>query len=334
MKTRCIAAIFLGLLTITSHADEANESKGADNQSVWITSIAPAGDGSFVAGVVTDLHMRPGAVSRFQPDSPGQLEELFQLPAAVWTVAVTRDGKTIAGGDYKGNLVVYDVASKKASTHENAFEGWCQKIILSPDDKTIIAGNESGKLFTWGIADAKVSKTVELCKASITSLAFSPNKSQLAATDGNGKVHLLKWPELESIGTISVSEETAWCVAYKDDSTLIIGSEDRNLYQAEAKPDAKPESIAKGSDWITRIAVSEDGQIAASEVSGKLHFASGGSITTIGAESGVWAVCFGGPGQLLVGTRKNGIVTAGQSWTWKPVVAKPSAKEESTEETE
>jgi WD40 repeat protein len=340
MKTRCLAAIFLGLVSILSHADEPGGTKEADSQSVWITAIEPVGDGSFVAGVVTDLHMRPGAVSRFQPGSPGELEELFQLPAAVWTVAVTGDGKTIAGGDYKGNLVVYDVASKKASTHENAFEGWCQKIIFSPDDQTAVAGNESGKLFVWDVADAKVSKTVELCEASITSLAFSPSKNQLAATDGNGKVHLLKWPELESIGTINVSEDIAWCVAYKDDSTLIIGSEDRNLYQSEAKADAKPESIAKGSDWITRIAVSKDGQIAASEVSGKIHFASGGSITTIGAESGVWAVCFGGTGQLLVGTRKNGIVTAGQSWTWKPVAAKTAdkgnqkQKEESAEETE
>ena len=285
MKTRCIAAIFLGLLTITLHADESGGSKVDPDQSVWITSIAPAGDGSFVAGVVTDLHTRPAAVSRFHQDSPNQLEEIFQMPAAVWTIAVSSDGKTIAGGDYKGNLVVYDVASENASSHENAFEGWCQKIVMSPDDGVIVAGNESGKLFTWNLDDAKVSKTVELCEASITSLAFSPGENQLAATDGDGKVHLLKWPELESIGTISVSDVTAWCVAYKDESTLVIGSEDRNLYHCQAKPDAKPDSIAKGGDWITRIAVSEDGQIAASEVSGKIHFAIGGIITNIGDES-------------------------------------------------
>lgn len=331
MKTRCLAAFFLGLVTISAPAAEPEGSKTVDSESLWITSISAAGDGSFLAGTATGLLLRPGSVSRFQADAPGDLEELYQHPAAVWTVAATSDGKTIASADYKGNLVLYDVASKTPTTHENAFERWCQKIVVSPDDGSIVAGNESGKLFAWSIADAKVSKSVELSKASITSLAFSPAKTQLAATDGDGKVHLLKWPELESVGVITISEETAWCTAYESDASLIVGSADRNLYRVEAKADAKPVSIAKGTDWITRIAVSDDGQIAASEVSGKIHFASGGSVSTIGAESGVWALCFHGSGQLLVGTRKNGIVLAGQSWTWKPIVAKAVTEEAATE---
>lgn len=336
MKTRCIAALFLGLTTVVfwsglSKADEQKSSDSIDTESLWITSIAPLGDDQFVTGTATGLLLRPGSVARFQADSPKQLEELYQHPAAVWSIATTDDGKTIASVDYKGNLVIYDVASAKPTTHEGAFERWCQKIVISPDNQSVVAGNESGKLFAWSIGDAKVSKSVELGKASITSLAFSPTKNQLAATDGDGKVHLLKWPELESTGTITVGEDTAWCTAYADDSTLIVGSADRNLYRVEAKADAKPESIAKGSDWITRIAVSNDGQIAASEVSGKIHFAAGGSISTIGAESGVWSLCFRGSGQVFVGTRKNGIVMAGQSWAWKPI-PEPAAEEAAAEE--
>ncbi|WP_182871066.1 WD40 repeat domain-containing protein [Stieleria mannarensis] len=328
MKLRLFAALLVGLVTISARADDSGGGKAVDAESQWITSIAAAGDGSFVAGTATGLLLRPGTVSRFQPDAPGDLEPLYEHPAAVWSVAATSDGKTIASADYKGNLVIYDVASKTPTTHEAVFERWCQKIVVSPDDQMIVAGNESGKLFAWSIADAKVSKSVELSPASITSLAFSPNKTQLAATDGDGKVHLLKWPELESVGSAAVGEETAWCVAYESDTSLIVGSADRNLYRVEAKPEAKPESIAKGTDWITRIAVSDAGQIAASEVSGKIHFASGGSVSTIGAESGVWALCFRGSGQLLVGTRKNGIVTAGQRWAWKPVAAKPAEAKE------
>ena len=331
MKTRCIAALFLGLFTLSALADESGGSGSVDSESLWITSIASLGNDSFVAGTATGLLLRPGSVSQFQADAPNELHELYQHPAAVWTVAATSDGKTIASADYKGNLIVYNVDSKTPTTHENAFERWCQKIVISPDNQSIVAGNESGKLFAWSLAEAKVSKSVELSKASITSLAFSPAQNQVAATDGEGKVHLLKWPELESIGAITIGEETAWCVAYESDSSLIVGSADRNLYRVEAKPDATPASIAKGGDWLTRIAVSADGQIAASEVSGKIHFASGGSFSTIGAESGVWAMCFRGSGQLFVGTRKNGIVTAGQSWDWKPIVAKPAATEEPAE---
>ena len=330
MKARCAAALLFGLSSLIASAADSDPAK---EKSTWVTAISPAGGGKFVAGTATGLLLRPGAVCEFAADNPAVLNPIYEHPAAVWTVASTSDGKQIVSADYKGNLGVYDVQGKQAKIHEGAFERWCQKIVVSPDNQSVVAGNESGKLFSWSLADSKVSKSVELSKDSITSLAFSPNQKQLAATDGAGKVHLLKFPELEVIGTITISEQTAWCVAYQNDASLVVGSEDRNLYQVEAKPDAKPKSIAKGSDWITRIAVSPDGQIAASEVSGKIHFASGGSITTIGAESGVWSLCFRGAGQLFVGTRKNGIVSAGQSWQWKPIEA-PKAKEEPKEKAE
>ncbi len=319
MNARLLILLLLGLTTVTSRAEDSETANSVDSESVWITSIAPLGDGSFVAGKATGLLYRPSEVVRLQADAPNNFETLYEHPAAVWTVDASSDSKSVASADYKGNLMIYDVASKKTVTHETAFERWCQMIKFSPDNQSIVAGNESGKLFVWDVAAAKVSNSKELGKASLNCLAFSPSGKQLAASDGEGKLHLLNWPSLEPAGTITVGEDSAWCIAYADDSTLIVGSADRQLYRVAAKADAKPEAIAKGSDWITRIAVSPGGQIAASEVSGKIHFASGGSLTTIGAESGVWALCFGGPGQILIGTRKDGIVTAAQSWTFKPL---------------
>jgi len=328
MNVRFLFLMLLGLTTAISQADDSESSDKVDSESVWITSITPLGDGTFVAGKATGLLYRPSEVVRLQADAPNEFESLYEHPAAVWTVDASSDGKTVASADYKGNLMVYDVTTKKAVTHEAAFERWCQMIAFAPDNKSILAGNESGKLFVWDVAGAKVSSSKEIGKASINCVAFGPGGGQVAASDGAGKVHLLSWPALEPQGTITVGEESAWCVAYDDDATLIVGSADRQLYRVAAKADAKPEAIAKGTDWITRIAVSPGGQIAAAEVSGKIHFASGGSLTTIGAESGVWALCFGGPGQLLIGTRKDGIVTAAQSWTFK---ALEIAKEESAE---
>ncbi|MEL6106820.1 MAG: hypothetical protein AAFU85_12305 [Planctomycetota bacterium] len=333
MKLRLLSALAAAvmLLPTNSRADHHEEKSNVDSESVWVTSIAPC-EGGFVVGTATGLLLRPGAVSRVVADKVNEFETLYEHPAAVWTVATTSDKKRIASSDYRGNLIVYDVASKEPKTHEAAFERWCQSLCVSPDDQFLVAGNESGKVFKWSLQEGKVAKTVELGGASVTCLAFSPDGTQVAASDGSGKVHLLKWPELESVGTISVGEETAWCVAYASDSKRVfVGSGDRKLYQADAKPDAKAESIATGTDWITRIAVSESGEIAASEIGGRIHFASGGNLTTIGAESGVWALCFSGPGKLLVGTRKNGILTAGQTWTLTQATSVETEQEDSDE---
>lgn len=356
----CIPAALLFALVAVPAIARDTDPESIDTESRWITSIAPLGDGNFVAGSATGLLLRPGTVSKFSGNDPSKLEPLYEHPAAVWSVATSSDAKLIASADYKGNLVIYEVGSGKANTFDQALERWCQKVVFSPDDQMVVAGNESGKLFAWSVADSKVSKSVELTKASITSLAFSPSGDKLAVTDGEGTVHVMTWPGMESKGVIPVGKETAWCVAFENDRSMIVGSGDRKLYRVdstvaappeeakaekakaeekpkdkkdEAKKEASPEEeekeaeakepsqagvemIAQGTDWITRIAVSPDGQIAVSEVSGKIHFASGGSVTTIGADSGVWAICFGSPGQLLVGTRKNGIVTAGQQWAW------------------
>ncbi|PNY37004.1 hypothetical protein C2E31_10365 [Rhodopirellula baltica] len=310
--------LLLAVSTLPAGA-EGNEESGAeiDTTSQWITSIDSLGDSGFVAGTATGLLLRPSTVVKFEGSDANHLQELYQHPAAVWTVATPADGKTIASADYQGNLIVYDVEAASPNQFDKAFERWCQKIAFAPDGKSIVAGNESGKLYVWDLAESKVSKSQELSKASITCLAISPSGEQLAASDGEGKVHLLSWPQLESVGVVSVGEDTAWSVAYENDTTLLVGSSDRNLYRVEAKPDATPSAIAKGSDWITRIAISPSGQIAAAEVSGKVHVMSEDSPTTLSADSGVWALEFGKQGCLMVGTRKNGVAVAKQSWTFE-----------------
>ncbi|MCH5376446.1 MAG: WD40 repeat domain-containing protein, partial [Planctomycetes bacterium] len=232
--------------------------------------------------------------------------------------------------DYRGNLIVFDVSSPEPKLYEKALERWCQAMIISPDDRSVIAGNEAGKVMVCDLSDGRVTNSVELDGHAVTGLAISPDGSQLAASDGGGHVHLLKWPELESQGKIDVSEESVWCVAYVDQgSHLLVGSSDRNLYRCEAKPDAKPEVVAKGTDWITQLAVSPSGQIAAAEVGGRLHFPSTGGTDSMYAKSGVWALCWNGEEQLFAGTRKDGIVIAGRSWKWaepKPAAEEPAAE--------
>lgn len=314
----CVILVFLTMIVPAVAEDIATES------SAWVTSIASAGSpGQFVAGTANSLLLREASVFSFSAKSPHQMAKLYSHPAAVWCVVATKNGKTIASVDYRGNLVTFDVASKKATIHEVAFERWCQSMVLSPDDRFVVAGNEEGKLMAWEIDSAKVTQSVELDGHAVTDLAFSPDGSRIAASDGDGHVHLLEWPSLETIGTIQVSDQPAWAVAFVEDGTaLLVGSGDRNLYRCAAKPDAKPNDIAKGKDWITEVAVSPSGEQAVSEVSGRVSFVSDGGVDSIDAESGVWALHWNGDGQLLVGTRKHGVVVAGRSWKW----AEPSAE--------
>ncbi|MFK8112613.1 MAG: WD40 repeat domain-containing protein [Rubripirellula sp.] len=328
----CLMCSFATLLSVPLAADDS-KSPATGAVTTWVTSIAPLGSSSqFVAATADGLLLREATVYSFDAADPSKMTALYSHPAAVWCVDTTDDGSKVASVDYRGNLVVFDTKANKAKTHEKAFERWCQAMTISPDGKSVVAGNEAGKVMIWDFETGKVSKSVELDGHAVTGLDISPDGSRVAASDGGGHVHLLKWPSLESEASIEVSKETAWCVAFVEDGKqLLVGSSDRNVYQCAAKADAKVKSVAKGSDWITQLAVSPSGQVAAGEVGGRLHFPSTGGTDSMDATSGVWALCWNGDGQLFAGTRKNGIVMAGRSWKWtqpKPPEPKKEPKQE------
>lgn len=339
-KWMIAALVVTGMLSIDLQNVALGEDAGEGSQDgsamqgdgVWITSMAKVSDDKFVAATASGLLLRTADVVSFDPSNPSELTTLYSHPAAVWRVAATQDGTTIASVDYRGNLMTYKTDGGKSETYEKALERWCQAFILTPDQSSIIAGNEAGKILVWNLEQAKVTKSIELDGHAVTGLVISTDGSTLAACDGGGHVHLLKMPELESTGKIAIGAEPAWCVAMIDEGKkLVVGSGDRNLYQCDAKADAKAEVIAEGSDWITQIAVSQGGQIAAAEVGGRLHFPAADSMD---APSGIWSLAWNGDGQLLVGTRKSGIVTAGRSWNWAkpnesvpPDAKQPEAKE-------
>ena len=327
MKVHGLFVVCFAALAIVSSSyvvAEDGKEPAVEDHSVWVTSISRLGQSDqFVAGTANGLLLRESTVHSFNQSDPTKLQPIYTHPAAVWCVASTKDGNTVASVDYRGNLVTYDVPSKKATTHEKAFERWCQSMLISPDDKHVVAGNEGGKLISWDLATGKAGKSVELDGHAVTGLAFSPDGKQLAASDGGGHIHLFQWPDLTEAGKIEVGDQTLWCVAFVEGGKILTGCADRHLYQCEAKGGAKAESVAKGTDWITQIAISGEGQVAAAEIGGRLHFPTTGRTDSMDAESGLWALCWNGDKQLFAGTRKNGIVVAGQSWKWAETKKEP-----------
>lgn len=370
------------LLTLAFVAMTPLAAAAETGSSTWVTSVARQGaSDTFIAATAGGLLLRPSGVFSFPASAPDSLTKLYEHSNAVWTVASSADGNLIASVDYRGNLITFDSASKKVTSHENAFGRWCQASLMSSDDAQLVVGSESGTVFGWSIADSKVQATEEVSDHAITDLTQSPDGKLIAASDGAGTVHLLKWPTLQSIGKITVQivppapspepvkpevtpanddakEESsgkdqpkekdakakkddagnaeakvdppkpqpAWCVKFTDNNTLLIGSGDRHLYRSAAADGAQVKVVANGSDWITSLAVSPDGQVAASEVSGKVHFLSDDGVTTMQGPSGVWSLCWNGEGELLVGTRKSGVLSVSRNWKWnerKAQVADP-----------
>ncbi len=342
ISIKIVTLLTLAIAASSALANEPTKTDAPAAPELWVTALASGNSGDkqvTYAGTATGLLLRPADVVRWEGDDFASRTTIMTHPAAVWCVQVCDDGKHVASTDYRGNLQVFDVASGQATMHEGTFERWTQAMQFAPGGDTIIAGNEAGKLFVW--EDGKVAKSVDVDKNAITDIAFNAAADRVAISDGGGTVHLYSWPALEPGGKIKISDSPAWSVRFNADSTaLLVGSGDRTLYRCEATDAAKPEPLFQGSDWITRLAISPSGSIAAGEVGGKIYVlandkpASGKVVAAGTAPSGIWAVHWASPTSLMIGTRKHGIQSLAQTWslaapaTTSPATTSPATSDE------
>ena len=243
--SRFVVGILVFALVATNaskpiQADEANPESSAAAPEQWITGLATAGE-KLYASTAQGLLLREASVVTVDPSSPARTTVAYQHPTGVWDIVATPDGGRVASVDYKGNLVVFDVAAAEPTLHEGAFKRWCQALLADDEGESIVAGNEAGEVLVWDLESAKVTKTQTLDGHAISDLAWAPDGKSLAATDGDGHAHLLKWPSLEIIGEVHLGDEPAWCIAFVDDKTCLVGSGDRNLYQVNVSDFVIPE---------------------------------------------------------------------------------------------
>lgn len=311
-----ILAVFATLFgPAWSSEPESGKTAPADSPTLWVSSIAPIGDGQCMVGIADGLLLRPSKVVRMSFADLGDLEPqlaaepLYEHDAAVWCVAATSDHRQVASLDYRGNLGTYEVGTGKSTVHKNAGKRWCQALTASPDDQSWVFGNEAGELFVWSIAESKPVQSITVSESSVTSLSFSPDGRYLAISDGSGNLKLMSWPKLEEVSKVSVGKGAAWSVLFFADDQVIVGSNDRKAYSvaiSESGETSPPTVLLKATDWVTQL-LAVGSEVYAGEVSGKVHRLRLGGSDPMRAPSGVWALAVTDDGSVVAGTRRHGM---------------------------
>lgn len=334
--------VFITLTMPSSFAD--TKGKSDDTQSLswpqaWATCIVSGNDRNY-ASVADGLLLRPGSVVAFSASDLGASEHLYDHPASVWSVAVSPDGTTLASSDYKGNLAIYDVASKKVAISDGVLERWTRALTFSHDGEDVIAGNENGKLIVYSVEAAKVSKTADLDAQQVFDVALSPDGKTLTACDSAGHVHLLSYPELKAVRKVECGKQPIWSVAFSGDGKQIFaGGADRQLCSIAVEGEAKPDVIGTTRDWITDLCLDADtSRIAVGTMDATIYLRDRDQFGKVGvAPSGVWSIAFAGK-QLLTATRKHQVTALGPPWKIEVAAAKkqeePKKQDEAKEGSE
>ena len=131
---------------------------------------------------------------------PALGQPIFSQPSAVFAMALSPDGKTLAMGDMQGQIALRDIDTlqplgEAMQGHQNIIAS----ISFSPDGKIMASTSADNTLMLWDTTDWQPLREPQTIKNLLMTI-FSPDGKTLAAGDTGRKTYPLGHGKLAAIG--------------------------------------------------------------------------------------------------------------------------------------
>ena len=205
-------------------------------------------------------------------------EVMYQADAPIHSLTSSRDGTTLACGctGAPGNTLVHLLEIGNSQPKQRAVikgnREVAHTLAFGPDGKMLATGSAEGRLRLWNVANTP---PVELVSPlghahSLRSLAFSPDGSRLVS--GGLDLAARLWEADSSSKNEPQVLPSGWgktlSAAFSPNGkTLALGETYSflvSLWDMEAHPPKKRETLRGHSDWVTSVSISPDGKTLAS----------------------------------------------------------------------
>jgi WD40 repeat protein len=175
------------------------------------------------AKLLTALLLLSGLVISFTPaaaqDDPIILDAHEE---AVWDVAFSPDGATIASCDEDGIVILWDVATGEPTIIE-AHGSAALAVAFSPDGALLATGSKDDTVVLWDTETLEVVQTLTHSD-NVTALAFNGTGTVLAAGSKDNKVWLWDVATGNEITQLRGPDDLVTGVAFSPDDQMIAGS--------------------------------------------------------------------------------------------------------------
>ena len=224
--------------------------------------------------------------------------------AAVWSVAVSPDGKTLATGDGGGTAELWDLATGRRIRTLAAGSAAVWSVAFSPDGKTLATGGNDGTVELWDLATGKQIRHLAI-RPGIDSVAFSPDGKTLAVGDFFGGLAELWNLATGQVRRLATGPGSVGSVAFSPDGKTLATGADGMAQLWDLATGRRIRTLATGgSTGVLSVAFSPDGKTLATGDGGGTaelwDLATGRRIRTLAAGSAaVWSVAFSPDGKTL-----------------------------------
>lgn len=229
----------------------------------WVIFIVITGGLSFGFGYPI---IKPLLDYLFPNEPPVKELPLIEPSSQINSFVLDRDGQTLLGGDEKGNIYLWDVATGKRKKTIAGHGKAILEIAISNDQQILASSSEDGTLKVWDLKTGKEHITLPHQRGLIA-LALSSDGNTLVTGGEDATVKLWNLSTGNLIETLPVEKEVVSLAINQDASIIVSGHSggEISFWQKQGSNPYEPRIFRSINSWeAPSVAVSADGTTAAS----------------------------------------------------------------------
>ena len=182
-------------------------------------------EGSVVSTFAVDVGAETAAEKVKDDGAASGRREAFML-----SVAVSPDGKYIAGSGMNGTISVFDVGTGELVSQSKLHSKPVRCVTFTPDSKYVVSGSDDTHI---GVVEALTGKTIQVMSGHeswVLGVAVHPGGHVVASGGSDGKVKLWDMDTNKCVQTVSEHTDQVWSVSWSaDGKRLASGGDDRTV---------------------------------------------------------------------------------------------------------
>jgi len=170
----------------------------------------------------------------------GTIAQSIAGPAILRTLAMSPDGKLLAGGGEDPAIHLWELPAAKPGAKLTDHQDWVIALAFSPDSKLLASADYHGKVVLWDVSDGKKVRSLTPMPTPppkeppdpvpAEALAFSPDGKTLAVGSANGNLQMVNVADGKLIRAMPGHTSAITGIAFHPSGNLMVSaSKDRTL---------------------------------------------------------------------------------------------------------